>query len=186
MENTECATFHLNTCDILFGTTYYNSNSATDFIGGLSSQYGLINSDRNDFTFNNIDFKTILGTMYEKYDRFNLKLSCVMVSSSGGFGSTAEDRVLKINIAGLPFSNSGYRRIGNSNFTTVGSLTLQRDTPTFEYFNDDNVFTIYKPMPLNNIRIYFTKINDAKPTNVTLTLYPNIDFYFRIYGIKDK
>ena len=111
MENTECATFHLNSCNILYGTNYYNSNSSTDFIAGLSSQYGSINSDRNDFTFNNIDFKTILGTMYEKFDRFNLKLSCVMVSSPAGFGTTPEDRVLKINISGLPFSNSGYRQI---------------------------------------------------------------------------
>ena len=172
MENTECATFHLNSCDILYGSALYNSNSPADYTNGLSTQYGSINSDRNDFTFYNIDFKTILGTMYEKYDRFNLKLSCVMVSSSAGFGTTAEDRVLKINIAGLAFSNYGYRQIGNSNFTTIGSLTVQRDNPTFGYFNDDNTFSIYKPTPLNNIRIYFTKINDAKPSNVTLTLYP--------------
>ena len=25
MENTECATFHLNSCDILFGSAFYNS-----------------------------------------------------------------------------------------------------------------------------------------------------------------
>jgi hypothetical protein len=41
-------------------------------------------------------------------------------------------------------------------------------------------------MPLNNIRIYLTKITDSKPSNVATTLYPNIDFYFRIYGIKEK
>ena len=186
MENTECATFHLNSCDILFGSAYYNSNSPADYANGLSTLYGSINSDRNDFTFNNIDFKTILGTMYEKYDRFNLKLSAIMVSSSSGFGTAAEDRVLKINITGLPFSNSGYRQFGNSNFTSIGATIISRDTPTCWYFNDDNVFTIYKPMPLNNIRIYFTKINDAKPSNVVNTIYPNIDFYFRIYGIKDK
>ena len=170
MENTECATFHLNSCDILYGSAYYNSNSATDYIGGLSTQYGSINSDRNDFTFYNIDFKTILGTMYEKYDRFNLKLSCVIVSSSAGFGTADEDRAVKVNIAGLPFSNSGYRQIGNSNYTTIGSFILSRATPGVAYFNDDNVFTIYKPMPLNNIRIYLTKINDAKPSNVANTI----------------
>ncbi len=109
MENTECATFHINSCAILFGSAYYNSHSPADYAYGLSTQYGSINSDRNDFTCNNIDFKTILGTMYEKYDRFNLKLSSIMCSSSSGFGIAAEDRVLKINISGLPFSNSGYR-----------------------------------------------------------------------------
>ena len=87
MENTECATFHLNSCDILYGTAVYNSNSPADYATGLSTQYGSINSDRNDFTFYNIDFKTILGTMYEKYNRFNLKLSCVICSSTAGFGT---------------------------------------------------------------------------------------------------
>ena len=185
MENTECATFHLNSCDILYGSTYYNSNSPADYANDLSTQYGSINSDRNDFTFYNVDFKTILGTMYEKYDRFNLKLSCVIVSSSAGFGTADEDRAVKVNISGLPFSNSGYRQIGNSNYTTIGSFILSRATPGVAYFNDDNTFSIYKPMPLNNIRIYLTKINDAKPSNVANTIYPNIDFYFRIYGIKD-
>jgi hypothetical protein len=185
MQTSECATFHLNTTDILFGTALYNSNTPVDYTGGLSSQYGSVNQDRNDFTFNNIDFKTILGTMYEKYDRFNLKLSSIMVSASTGFGTTAEDRVLKVNISGLAFSNSGYRQIGNSNYTTVGSIVLQQSTASFGYFNDDNVFSIYKPMPLNNIRIYLTKLNDSKPSNIAGTLYPNLDFYFRVYGIKD-
>lgn len=185
MQTTECATFHLNSCDILYGTAIYNSNTPGDYAGGVSSQYGSINSDRNDFTFNNIDFKTILGTMYDKYDRFNLKLSCVMTSSSAGFGTAADDRLLKVNISGLAFSNSGYRQFGNSNYTTIGSILLQQATPIFGYFNDDNVFSIYKPMPLNNIRIYLTKLNDAKPSNAANTLYPNLDFYFRIYGIKD-
>ena len=185
MQTSECATFHLNTCDILYGTALYNSNTPGDYAGGLSTSLGSINSDRNDFTFNNIDFKTILGTMYDKYDRFNIKLSCVMVSSSAGFGFAAEDRVLKINISGLAFSNSGYRQIGNSNYTTIGTIILPQATPTYGYFNDDNTFSIYKPMPLNNIRIYLTKLNDFKPTNVGGTLYPNLDFYFRIYGIKE-
>jgi hypothetical protein len=185
MQTTECATFHLNSSDILYGTAIYNSNTPNGYTGGVSTSYGTINSDRNDFTFNNVDFKTILGTMYEKYDRFNLKLSCAMCSSSAGFGVSSDDRVLKVNISGLAFSNSGYRQIGNSNYTTVGSIVLQQSTASFGYFNDDNVFSIYKPMALNNIRIYLTKLNDSKPSNIAGTLYPNLDFYFRVYGIKD-
>ena len=39
---------------ILYGSALYNSNSPADYANGLSTQYGSINSDRNDFTLYNI------------------------------------------------------------------------------------------------------------------------------------
>ena len=48
MQTVECATFHLNTNDI---SSFTNT----------SNQWGTINQYRNDITWNNIDFRTILG-----------------------------------------------------------------------------------------------------------------------------
>jgi len=177
MQNKECATFHLNTNDIS------SSNTVGDYTNGINTANGSINSIRTDYTFYNIDFKTILGTMYEKYDRFNIKLSCAISGAQAGFGVTVSDRCLKINISGLPLCNSGYHQLmGNTGYTTVGTVTLIQTTCVANYYNDDNVFSIYKPMPLNNIRIYLQTIFDTIPS-ANGAIFPMMDFYFRIYGI---
>ena len=181
MQSIECATFHLNTNDI------NSSNTVGDYANGINNSYGSINSIRTDYSFYNIDFKQILGTMYEKYDRFNIKLSCAMSNSLDGYGTTNVDRLLKINISGLPLCNSGYHQLmGNTGYTTIGCFQLTKLSSNVTYFNDDNVFSFYKPMPLNNIRIYLQTISDVAPTTPANTIYPSIDYYFRIYGIIDK
>ena len=84
--NTECATFHLNTTDISTSTDIY-------------TQYGSINAYRNDITWNNVSLRTILGDMYNKYDKFNIKLSAILYSQSAVIpSSNSLDLNLQINI----------------------------------------------------------------------------------------
>ena len=64
MEYVECATFHLNSGDI----------SISILGSAVSNQFGTINGNRNDMTWSNVNFRTILGDMYDKYDKFNIKL----------------------------------------------------------------------------------------------------------------
>ena len=52
------------------------------------------------------------------------------------------------------------------------------------YFGDDNLFTIQKPPETTNVRIYLSRLNDSQPAWVSLG--PQFDFYFRIYGIKNS
>ena len=170
MQTVECATFHLNTTDI--GT-----------VGDINNQYGSVSQYRNDITWNNISFKTILGDMYEKYDKFNIKLSSIMYSAVTAPSVTPAALLLKVNFSGLPFSNCTYHSYVNSNmgFCTMGSFTLGANA-TQMYYNDDNVFTIDKPPATCNIRMFLTQLNDAQPAWTTIG--PQVDFYFRIYGVK--
>ena len=172
MQFVECATFHLNTTDIDLLNT-----------GNVNNQYGSVNQFRNDITWYNISFKTILGDMYDKYDKFNIKLSSIMYSAVVAPSASAPDLSLKVNVSGLPFSNCTYHSIVNSNsaICTMGSFGLTANASQL-YYNDDNVFTIEKPSATSNIRIFFTRLSDASPSWVSLG--PQFDFYFRVYGIK--
>jgi hypothetical protein len=172
MQIVECATFHLNTNDIDF-----NNN------GNVNNQYGSVNQFRNDITWYNVSLKTILGDMYEQYDKFNIKLSSIMYSAVVAPSANGLDLSLKVNVTGLPFSNCTYRTLFNSNsaICTMGAFGLTANASQL-YFNDDNVFTIDKPPATTNIRIYLTRLSDAVPTWVSLG--PQIDFYFRVYGVK--
>ena len=172
MQNVQCATFHLNTTDI-----------DTASVGNVNNQYGSVNQLRNDFTWYNVSFKTILGDMYDQYDRFNIKLSSIMYGTIAAPSAQPSALLLKVNLAGLPFSNSTYHTFTNSNSNncTMGSYTLGVNG-TQMYYNDDNVFSIEKPPATCNIRIYLTTLGDSVPNWATLG--PQVDFYFRIYGIK--
>ena len=173
MQFVECATFHLNTSDI----------DLTN-VGNVNNQYGTVNQYRNDFTWFNVNFKTILGDMFDKYDKFNIKLSNIMYSAIVAAPSAnAQDLSLKVNVVGLPFSNCTYRTLNNTNSTicTMGSFGLGTNA-TQLYYNDDNVFTIEKPPAIANVRIYLSRLGDAPPTWGSLG--PQFDFYFRVYGVK--
>ena len=180
MQYVECATFHLNTIDIS------PSDTVGDYANGITNAYGTINIARTDYTWYNVDFKTILGNLYDTYDKFNVKLSCVMYSSQNPFGGNADDRCVKINIVGLPNSNCSYHLKPNDNgqCITIGAVNLIQSQANSLYYNDDNVFTIYKPAAMSNIRIYFNTQYDLPPTMAGGTLYPHFDFFFRIYGVR--
>ena len=175
--NQEFATFHLNTSDIL------NSNVAGNY--PVVNQYGSVNTIRTDYTWNNIDFKTILGDMYDKYKKFNIHLCSVSYDQIAAYGATLNDRNLIINVFGFPFSNCTYESRNNSNvsFYNGGSITFVQNTAGQTYLLDSNMMTIYSPTNPQTIRIRLSLINGVDPTPGGAILYPNTCFYFRIYGV---
>ena len=93
MENLEVCNLVLNENDISISDTY------TDF--PLENNIGKINNIRNVIRFKNINFRNLLGDMYDKYDTFNLRLSGIN-GSNVTYGSSTIDRLHIINITGLP------------------------------------------------------------------------------------
>ena len=180
MQTSECAIFHLSTCDINI------SNTTGDYANGYINSIGSINTFRTSITWFNVDFNTILGDMLKsgKYEKFNIKLSTVMYSTTAAVGVAAVDRTLKINMSGLPFANCTYHMnlLSNTNTCTMGAFGVSNTSSGQIYFNDDNVFSIYPPSPQSNITISLKTLYDVEPANGG-TLFPQFDFYFRIYGI---
>jgi hypothetical protein len=173
MQTVECAIFNLNTCDI---------DSAN--VGDVYNQYGSTNALKNDTTWNNVSLKTILGDMYEKYDSFNVKFSGLMYQAIAAPSPTANEKQLRINIAGLPFNNCTYNTSMNCNTNVYCPAAFILGTAATNANYTDLVFTIEKPPAICNIRIYLTTMSNTVPNWVTPG--PQMDFSFRIYGIKKQ
>lgn len=93
---------------------------------GATNDYGTMNSTISAFTFTNVNMRRIIGTMWDKYDKFNL------VCANIGIGQTAtsmsgNQRFLFFQIQGLQFINC---------LSTTASSTFSQSvayTPIFRY-----------------------------------------------------
>ncbi len=77
-----------------------------DLIANTVNQYESCDVKLTNFTWNNINLRTLLGHMYDKYDLFNICLANVTQSNgAGNFGATNDDIIVQIYLKGLPFIN---------------------------------------------------------------------------------
>ncbi len=80
-----------------------------DLIANATNQYGSCDQYITNMTWNNINLRTLLGTLYDRYDLFNICLSNVSHSTQPvQFATTPDDALVQICVAGLPFVNQTY------------------------------------------------------------------------------
>jgi hypothetical protein len=85
---------------------------------GVDNNYGTITANTQVLIFKSVNLKVILGDLYDKYDRFNLSLTSVMVRSTG---IAITDGICAITLRGLTFTNQTYNtRLGLTNEAYVG------------------------------------------------------------------
>ena len=93
---------------------------------GATNQYGTMNSTFTTFTFTNVNMRRIIGTLWDKYNKFNLVCLTVGVGQTATAFSGAQ-RLLWFQIQGLQFINC----IGT---TTTSSYSQGIGyTPVFRY-----------------------------------------------------
>ena len=155
---------------------------------GTSDQFG------TTLTWNNINLRTLLGDMYDKFDRFNLCLNTVASSIAGAYAGALEQRCNYITVSGLPWTNNTYFQStgSNSNAAVIGSICIPAsvtgpplvESQITQYFYSNNTATFGKNQDICNITISFLKVLDnAKPT-VTIA-YPKFLFLFDIVGVEE-
>ena len=201
MSDIECAILVLRTCDL----------TKTGNISGIRADYNI-----SPFTWKNINLRTLLGTMYDKYDLFNICLSAVCSGSiltaanSYRLSSDINDNTVILNMSGLPFINNTYdtRTQHNCNQTNIGCYTfpstlittqvnavnVYTNTPipgmtTYTTSNGGNTFGKYQE--LVDLTIIYTRIMDnALIVHDQVTNsgdFPHVQFIFNIFGIpKDE
>jgi hypothetical protein len=106
---------------------------------GATNAFGTMNSTFTTFNFTNVNMRRIIGTMWDKYDKFNLV--CLNV----GVGNTATS--LSTNQRFLFFQIQGLQFINCLSTTTTSSFSQSvAYTPIFRYItastSDSDTFAV--------------------------------------------
>jgi hypothetical protein len=161
-----------------------------DLIAGSVNQYGSCDVNLTNFTWNNVNLRTLLGNLYDKYDLFNICLTNVtQCNGSDNFGEEIDDIIVQIYLKGLPFLNQTYSVPDCNNNegigTVIGIFPFVRSYYTSFNYNHLHCATFSKNQEQANINIYYQRIYpDFGTYNVnTANPFPEVIFQFKIYGI---
>ena len=161
----------------------------SDLTANSTTYVGVCNEFRTEMTWSNLNLRTILGPMYDKYDTFCLQcINIFFTIGDGVFGTAARDRQVSINIRGLPFTNNTYDSALKTNYTHghLNALLLSQAGST-QVNRDSTRLMFSKNQDLANITIFYQSLlKDANGTyNLsTASAYPNAIFTFNIFGIE--
>ena len=189
----ETACLILNTYDISTSTTATDFKDAT-----INNQYGTIANNRCTLTWKNINMRRVLGSMYDKYETFNMYL--YQVSQSQGFGGSttcnANQQLVDIRIKGLQFLNNGYNATSRNNTSSAfltsyvlnplsnANASLGTVTPMF----NPTIITFGKSVDCVDITIDMkTTFSQAYPTIAAGNMsFGTFVFMFKFYGIPTR
>ena len=154
---------------------------------GTTNAYGTSNAMNTSFTWTNINLRTLLGGLFDKYDRFMLLLQHISNSPpTANIGTAADDRAVLINMSGLSFLNSNYNQKFQSNtgsiivcpylFSSGGAACI--------LYNNFAISSFSKQNDVVNININYTKTStELAPT--TNFAFGHVAFFFNIVGIEE-
>jgi hypothetical protein len=180
------------TVNLVLKTTQISSDNtpATYFGNTVTTQYGSISNNRSSFKWNNINMKTLLGDMFDKYERFNICLNFIGGAATGSSAETNPDnRCFQIKLSGLPFLSSyNIPTIANTGIIhlQVVQVPLTIATTWVNNFFNSQMYTFAK-QDLVNISIDLTTVvGDSIYTPATLNnMIGHCIFSFSVYGVTD-
>ena len=155
----------------------YNEESASlvlrtsDLPSNSSNNIGSSNLYYTDMTWSNINLRTLLGNMYDKYDKFAL----------------VPDRIVSVNISGVHLTNNNYSTNTKTNQTSsVLYVTRFLSSSSINGSTGGSVLTFTKNQELVNLNIFYQRISlngNGNYNIVTTAAFPHVIFTFNIYGI---
>jgi hypothetical protein len=172
----ETVTFVLKTTDI------NSSNAVADYYGTtIVNNIGKIAQNRTSLTWYNVNLKSILGSMYDKYEKFNIYLNFLAGSATGTTAETTLDyRLFQIQVSGLPFINN------NSVIMAIADIPATADTPWRHTTLNQIPFTISKtPMTTINIDLLNIIDNSYYLPTVNTEMIGQTIYSFSIVGIDE-
>ena len=93
----------------------------------ISNDYGICDANGCYVIWKNVNIRTCLGELYNKYDKYNLKMTSIQIRHNTTTGPT-ENAQFVVYISGLPFSNyntslgpNNGAALGCANFNAVGT-----------------------------------------------------------------
>ena len=152
----------------------------------LKTSYGCTLSQNNAvLVWYNVNLRTLLGDMYDKFDLFNLQLNSIaQCVPTATLGASDDIRNVTINISGLPFINQTYSvsKATNTSESILTTYKFNNTTGVVQIYNNNSILTFGKSQEQANIQINYKQVVDGNisvPTNA----FPNMAFQFSIYGV---
>ena len=171
----------------------YNEESASLVLRSSDLPNGTNNIGSSDqhytsMTWSNINLRTLLGSMYDKYDKFALvPVGFQSNMGDGTFGNTNDDRIVSVNISGLPFTNNNCSSNTKTNQTrSVLYVTRFLSSSSINGSTGGSVLTFTKNQELVNLNIFYERTNlngNGNYNIITTAAFPHMTFTFNIYGI---
>ncbi len=156
----------------------------------------LNNAQRTYMTWQNVDFKTIMGTMWEDYEYFTITLVSSISGAVSAVPTNIFDRIGIINLQGLQFINSNYSiatktnipqvQVGTSIYTSVNAGTISQNMSVASVM-------FQRGARYKDLIITLNRVVDGTlliGTGITGTdgagIFPHQIYQFRIDGVVDK
>jgi hypothetical protein len=172
------------------GSSPFNPIERTADFNGIG---GSINRWQSQMTWNNINLRSVLGSLYKEGGKYNLKLESVtfsLTSNLATYTAVENNRAFNIFISGLPFMTS-YSSSGqtvNEGLLCPVRVSSGSQHVIFNYSNNELTFDLFRLNGMNNVNISITfrdlLLNSTEPIGGLNThAYPNAQFVFSIYEV---
>ena len=153
---------------------------------GATNEYGTLNANRTEATFTNINMRHVLGTLWDKYTKFNLIVNMIGISANVT-PNTAATRRMFWNIEGLQFINTlrvttGYTQGQAFSPQLHFQVSNQADA---EFCEAPMSVTTFRKPESENVDLTFNcwnANNGGEPAAVSIGL---TTFTFSVVGIKE-
>jgi hypothetical protein len=155
---------------------------------GGTNQYGTLNTNRTIATFTNINMRQILGSLWDKYTKFNLICNVIAMANTGTT-FTAATRRMWWEIDGLQFINtlkvtSGYKQ--GSAFTQQFFYATSNQADA-EYGEQPMSMTTFRKPESENTDLTFTCFSSNNGGEIqAVGIIGIMTFSFSVVGVKNK
>jgi hypothetical protein len=151
-----------NPWNLLYQNEQSNFTLSTRILSaGATNAFGTMNATMTNFTFTNVNMRRIIGTLWDKYDKFNL------ICPSYGTGSVAtslsgNQRLQWFQVSGLQFINT---------LSVLNTNMLQQGYATTPIFNPQNTSTADAESFSNPIGSTTFRKPESETVNLTFQLW---------------
>jgi len=153
---------------------------------GATNEYGTMSAGRATATFTNINMRHILGTLWDKYKKFNLIFNTIGLSANAT-PSTATTRRMWWAVEGLQFINTlqvttGYKQGVAFSPQFFYQTVNQADS---EYCEAPMSITTFRRPESENVDLTFVAWNTASGGQTSQVTIGLTTFSFSVIGVKE-
>jgi hypothetical protein len=151
-----------------------------------------INRLRTRMVFNNVNLRSVLGSIYDYPARYNLKLESItfhLTSNLSTFTNLEQERCWNIFLTGFPFLK-GWNNGSVTNEVLLASVRVPSGALAYTFqFNNSNEYTFeilenqYNNFRPIEIQLRDQLTNTLEPNTTLAVAVPNSQYVFSIYKI---